>query len=82
MTTEMYIPSEMLEPIFAIVIGTRFRIATEEARGDSAAVATKMLTVLETLGDVARVAGATHCSLACSNDWGKLKRRLDRLAVV
>lgn len=68
------ISSELLEPVFAEVIGSYWEEMEDEGLTEDVEALEMLKKRLMVLGRVAATANATHCNIAMSNHCGDIER--------
>lgn len=78
-TRPILIPSELLEPVFANVIGGYWEEIEAFEKTEDIEALEKMKQVLLVMGRIADASRATHCIIALSNQTGLVEARIREL---
>jgi len=78
-TRPIRIPSELLEPAFAEVIGGYWEEIEAFEKTEDIEALEKMKQVLLVMGRIADVSHATHCIIALSNQTGRVEALIREL---
>ena len=78
-TRPILIPSELLEPVFATVIGGYWEEIELDGKTEDVEALEGLVPRLMTLARVADASRATHCIIALNNQLGRLEARIRQL---